>query len=406
MMTLLAIVAGAAPAFGQPVRVLTLADTLIGGVGGVAVDRLGYIYVADFGETVWKIKPDGRVTKFATGLYGASGNTFDAHGNLYQSNFSGHFISRIDRTGAHEIAFDEGLQGPVGITFGPDGNLYVCNCQGNTISKAAPDGIVTPFAEGDLFNCPNGITRDTDGNLYVVNFSDENMLKITPDGTVTHFATLPGGGNGHVAFAQGNLYATSFQGHRVYRVSLTGEVEHIAGSGFGEVDGPGMEAKFSWPNGIAAGPLGDRLYTNDFINRFPPTLERPPVPLSSVRMLKLASLADLMAQALNTDGIEHMTAVYKDYKSDPSTAPPYTEQEVNALGYRLMAAGQLEAAIAVFQLNVGSYPQSFNVYDSLGEAYRKAGQKDLAIEFYEKSLELNPNNENGRTALKEMRSEG
>jgi cytochrome c-type biogenesis protein CcmH/NrfG len=35
------------------------------------------------------------------------------------------------------------------------------------------------------------------------------------------------------------------------------------------------------------------------------------------------------------------------------------------------------------------------VYDSLGEAYMKKGEKELAIANYQKSLELNPDNANG-----------
>ena len=59
-----------APAFlalgtlaAQGTRVRTVVDSVEGGVGGVAVDRLGAIYVADFRETVWKVEPpwgDGR----------------------------------------------------------------------------------------------------------------------------------------------------------------------------------------------------------------------------------------------------------------------------------------------------------------------------------------------------------
>ena len=47
-------------------RVLTLTVREKGwGVGGVSVDRLGSVYVADFGETVWKVTPEGEVTPFA-----------------------------------------------------------------------------------------------------------------------------------------------------------------------------------------------------------------------------------------------------------------------------------------------------------------------------------------------------
>jgi cytochrome c-type biogenesis protein CcmH/NrfG len=46
------------------------------------------------------------------------------------------------------------------------------------------------------------------------------------------------------------------------------------------------------------------------------------------------------------------------------------------------------------------FPSSSNAYDSLGEAYTKAGQKQLAIDSYKKSLELNPANDNAKEKLK------
>lgn len=385
-------------------RVITLTETLTGAVGGVAVDRLGIIYVATFGETVYKVTPDGRVSLFAEGMYGTSGNAIDADGNLFQASFYGDYITKISRNGDQKIFADEGLQGPVGITVDPDGNLYVCNCRGNYLSRINKGGEVTKFAESDLFNCPNGITRGPDGNLFVVNFSNGRMLKVTPEGTVSEFALIPGGGNGHVTLARGTLYATSFRGQRLYRVSLDGEVTHFAGTGaLGEDDGAALDATFSWPNGVAAGPLGDRLYINDYINRFPPTVAVPPVPQSTVRLVKLASLSDEMLTALQTDGIEAMVKAHRDWENDASTGPVFTEVEINALGYQLMGSGQLEAAIEVFKLNVEAYPNSWNVYDSLGEAYMNAGEKQRAIQFYEKSIEINPANTNGLDMLKKLR---
>ena len=59
----------------------------------------------------------------------------------------------------------------------------------------------------------------------------------------------------------------------------------------------------------------------------------------------------------------------------------------------------------MFQKNVQEYAQSWNVYDSLAEAYAKVGKKDLAIENYEKSLQLNPKNDNGAEQLKKLKGE-
>lgn len=78
---------------------------------------------------------------------------------------------------------------------------------------------------------------------------------------------------------------------------------------------------------------------------------------------------------------------------------------VNMLGYVMLTDGKVDEALRFFQKNVKDYPESSNVYDSLGEAYAAAGKKDLAIANYEKSLELNPKNTNAEEWLKKLRGE-
>jgi len=78
------------------------------------------------------------------------------------------------------------------------------------------------------------------------------------------------------------------------------------------------------------------------------------------------------------------------------------EADINALGYRLLNDKKTEAALEIFKFNVECYPESFNVYDSLGEAYMITGDKEAAIHNYKKSLELNSENEGGREMLKKL----
>jgi CubicO group peptidase (beta-lactamase class C family)/predicted transcriptional regulator YdeE len=82
------------------------------------------------------------------------------------------------------------------------------------------------------------------------------------------------------------------------------------------------------------------------------------------------------------------------------------EQTLNILGYMLLYGGREADGLRVFQKNVEEYPKSSNVYDSLGEAYMKVGQKDQAIQNYEKSLELNPKNENAVKQLQKLKEGG
>ncbi len=79
-----------------------------------------------------------------------------------------------------------------------------------------------------------------------------------------------------------------------------------------------------------------------------------------------------------------------------------SEQEINSLGYKLLRDDEVEGAIEIFKLNVSEHPESWNVYDSLGEACMKQGEKELAIENYQKSLEMNPNNKNSMEKLKKL----
>lgn len=61
------------------------------------------------------------------------------------------------------------------------------------------------------------------------------------------------------------------------------------------------------------------------------------------------------------------------------------EAVVNQVGYQFLGQNDFDSAIAAFQSNVERYPDSANVYDSLGEAYEKSGKIELATPLYEKA---------------------
>jgi tetratricopeptide (TPR) repeat protein len=64
------------------------------------------------------------------------------------------------------------------------------------------------------------------------------------------------------------------------------------------------------------------------------------------------------------------------------------ENEINVYGYQLMGEGKKDEAIAIFQRNVKAHPESWNVYDSLGEAYANTGNKQAAMENYSRAREM------------------
>ena len=78
------------------------------------------------------------------------------------------------------------------------------------------------------------------------------------------------------------------------------------------------------------------------------------------------------------------------------------EEEMNNVGYALLQSQRVEDAVKIFRLNIAEFPQSWNAYDSLGEAYKTAGKTRSAIQNYRKSIELNPNNSAGKAVLQEL----
>jgi CubicO group peptidase (beta-lactamase class C family) len=102
-------------------------------------------------------------------------------------------------------------------------------------------------------------------------------------------------------------------------------------------------------------------------------------------------------------GIEAAVARYRELKARQSAGYAFGESQLNSAGYALLRAGRLDDAIAIFQLNVEAYPEAFNPYDSLGEAYLARGDTALAITNYRRSVELDPaGNPTGIEILKKL----
>ena len=118
------------------------------------------------------------------------------------------------------------------------------------------------------------------------------------------------------------------------------------------------------------------------------------------------SAADLLMLVANVKGPQAVITRYSELKKLGSSSP-YTldENTLIGVGYHFLLAGQNEAAVQIFQLEVQGYPKFWNAYDSLAEGFLKAGQKELAIQNYQKSVDLNPQNQGGIDALKKLRSQ-
>jgi sugar lactone lactonase YvrE len=226
---------------------------------GLGVDSSGTVYAADFG-VVRKITPNAQVTTLAGAAPGASGSP---------------------------PAFN-----PDGMVVDKTGNLYVC--EGHGIKRVTSDGAVTAFAGGlsdgypvdgigtaAVFDYPHGLAMDGAGNLYVAEYGNRLIRKITPAAVVT---TIAGGGTSlqdgpalsvsldsisGIAYdpLSGNIYVSGYINHTIRKLTPGGQVITVAGEADvpGIYDGPGADARFNQPDGLAVDRLGN-LYVADSQN--------------------------------------------------------------------------------------------------------------------------------------------
>jgi tetratricopeptide (TPR) repeat protein len=106
-------------------------------------------------------------------------------------------------------------------------------------------------------------------------------------------------------------------------------------------------------------------------------------------------------QALDTGGAAAALSVYHASAEPERIAKP-VERVINSYGYRVLREQRVKEAIEIFRSNTEAFPNEYNTWDSLAEAYLEDGQNDLAVRYYRKVLELRPGDENATRMLKQL----
>jgi sugar lactone lactonase YvrE len=297
---------------------------------GVTVDEHGNLFVVD-NQAIRMVTPEGSVTTvagwpFTSGsgdgvgsdarFNGPTGIAVDKMGNLYVADTVNYTIRKITLAGTNWLVttfagrigdpgFEDGMgsaagfSAPVGLAIDQDGNLYVADRNNSTIRKITPAGMVTTVAglwgylnRGNAdgvgtdarFYFPEGITVADTGELFVADTGNNTIRKITPVGTNWVVKTLAGlaGDSGYLdgigASARflrpagvsvdvtGNIFVADSGNQVLRKITPAGKVTTIAGNSpaldqFGNpqggyADGIGSAARFKTPNGITVDRAG------------------------------------------------------------------------------------------------------------------------------------------------------
>ena len=129
--------------------------------------------------------------------------------------------------------------------------------------------------------------------------------------------------------------------------------------------------------------------------------DQPELVIEAIRRVVFPSAMRILENTIRERGVTAAVAQYHDLEQQyPREYLP--QRLLNTLGYAQLRRKQIEEAIALFKLNTEVFPNAFNAYDSLAEAYAAHGDRDLAIANYRRSLALNPGNTNASEALQKL----
>lgn len=114
--------------------------------------------------------------------------------------------------------------------------------------------------------------------------------------------------------------------------------------------------------------------------------------------IPVQNLSRIYGSLIASGNKEKGNELIQEYLKNPSSYE-VSERDFNRLGYQFLRLQKCDNALLIFNSSSLIFPKSWNVFDSYGEALHQCGKKVEAIKMYQKSIELNPENDNGKQML-------
>lgn len=116
------------------------------------------------------------------------------------------------------------------------------------------------------------------------------------------------------------------------------------------------------------------------------------------------SLSTELARKIDLVGPKKAKTFFEDSVINNLEEFSYGSFPLNRLG-RIYLEENIEASISIFEINIRLFPDDWNAYNNYGEALRKKGRFEESLESYQKSVQLNPENQTGLNSITELEEE-
>jgi len=263
------------------------------GAGVFAAGTIGW--PNGLGQTPYANPSVARITRNVLDRFAGAAGGADPDGAPWTQAGSS---ARLDGQWATVSTVAADLGTPGGVVTAPDGTIFYSDVDGQVIRRVGSDGQASVYAGSGTdglvdgpgatarFRWPVGLALAPDGTLYVADSTNHVIRAIAPDAdhTVSTVAGvhLPGGGlvdgpGAQARFKQpvgvalasdGSLLVADMQNARIRRIAFdeAHTVTTIAGSGGKFSDGPGASAGLSSPSGIAVAPDGTAYFIDTYLH--------------------------------------------------------------------------------------------------------------------------------------------
>lgn len=283
---------------------------------------------------------DGTISLPSQTPQSVSGMVADSAGNLFMGDATGHFVRSLAIANhSAQTSIAAGMPGLNGATNGSgalagfayltdiardaSGNLYLIDFSAGLIRKVSTSGVVTTLAGNTStagtrtdaagtsasFDQPHGIAVDANGNVFVSD--DQTIREISPAGVVT---TIAGDNN--------PADSTS--------------------TAIGSVDGPGLSARFNYPEGLACDSAGN-VYVADSGNA---TLRKLTPPTVAGGSWTVSTFAGVAGDFGNTDALGTRARFNNPFRlAIDSSGNLFVADRGNALIRKVTPAGQVTTVV-------------------------------------------------------------
>jgi len=104
-------------------------------------------------------------------------------------------------------------------------------------------------------------------------------------------------------------------------------------------------------------------------------------------------------------GVDEAARLFREARAENPEAVYFYEREVQYLGENYLEMGHLRQATILFEVNVEAYPESKAAHMDLGKTHLAAGEIGLAVESYQRALEIDPEDARISGLLEKLREE-